>query len=86
MLGDERDAIMRSGVAHVIHVGQLSHDEMARSFVLAAAKIIRFRETHNPPFIAKLYRPEKRTEYHTVAGAIKLVLTLEEWKRAGGRS
>jgi len=23
---DERDAIMRSGVAHVIHVGQLSHD------------------------------------------------------------
>lgn len=77
---------MRSGVAHVIHVGQLSHDEMAQSFVLAAVKIIRFRETHNPPFIAKLYRPEKKTEYRTVAGAIKLVLTIDEWRRAGGRS
>ena len=43
---------------------------MAQSFVLAAAKIIRFRETHNPPFIAKLYRPEKKTEYRTFAGAI----------------
>ena len=72
---------MRSGVAHVIHVGHLSHPELAASFVLAAPKLIRFRESHAPPFIAKLHRPERKTPYRTVAGAIKLVLTFEEWER-----
>ena len=70
---------MRSCVAHVIHVGHLTHDELAESFVLAAPKIIRFREAHEPPFIAKLYRPEKKTEYRIVPGALKLVLTRDEW-------
>jgi hypothetical protein len=72
---------MRSGVAHIIHVGHLRHDDLATSFVLAAPKMIRFRETHQPPFIAKLYRPEKKSEYRTVAGPLKLILTRDEWER-----
>jgi hypothetical protein len=80
---DERDAIMRSGVAHIIHVGKLRHEELADSFVLAAPKIIRFREKYPPPFIAKLHRPEKKTDYRVVAGELKLVLTREQWERYG---
>lgn len=72
---------MRSGVAHVIHVGHLGHPELAASFVLAAPKLIRFRESHAPPFIANLHRPERKTPFRTVAGAIKLVLTFGDWER-----
>lgn len=80
-VGDERDAIMHSGVAHIIHVGHLRHDDLATSFVLAAPKMLRFREKHQPPFIAKLHRPEKKSNYLIVAGALKLILTREDWER-----
>lgn len=78
-VADEREAIMRSGVAHVIHVGHLTHPELATSFVLAAPKLVRFREAHAPPFIAKLHRPERKTAWRTVAGAITLVVSAEDW-------
>ena len=77
---DERDAIMRCGVAHFIHVGRLTHEELAASFVMAAPRLIRFREKYEPPFIARVYRPEKRSPYLTVPGAIKMALTLPEWE------
>jgi hypothetical protein len=71
---------MRSGVAHFIHVGQMSHGELAASFVMAAAGLIRFREKHGRPFIAKVYRPVQKTPYRTVPGDIRMVLTLAEWE------
>jgi hypothetical protein len=70
---------MRSGVPHFIHVGHLRHDELAASFVLIAPKLIRFREKHAAPFIAKVYRPEKKSPYLTVPGGIKMALTLTQW-------
>jgi hypothetical protein len=54
---------------------------MAASFLLLAPRIIRFRERHGRPFIAKCYRPEKKTPHLTVPGAIKMVLTLDEWEQ-----
>jgi len=77
---DERDAVMRSGVPLFIHMGQLPHPELAASFVLLAPRLIRFREKHAPPFIAKAYRPEQKSPYRVVPGAIKMVLTLAEWR------
>lgn len=70
---------MRSGVPLFIHVGQLKHSELADSFVMAAPRLIRFRESHDPPFIAKVYRPEKRSPFKTAPGAIKMTLTLSQW-------
>ena len=71
---------MRSGVPLIIHVGRLKHQDLAASFVLLAPRIIRFREKHTPPFIAKAYRPEQKSPFRTVPGAIKMVLTLAEWR------
>ena len=73
---------MRSRVSLFIHVGQLKHSELAESFVMAAPRLIRFREKNAPPFIAKLYRPEKRSRFLTVPGAIRMTLTLSEWNAA----
>lgn len=76
---DERDAVMRSGVALFIHVGQLKHSELAASFVMAAPRLIRFRDKYDPPFIAKVYRPEKKTAFVTVPGKVAMSLTLHDW-------
>jgi hypothetical protein len=70
---------MRSGVPLFIHVGKLRHQDLAASFVLLAPRLIRFREKHRPPFIAKVYRPERKSPFRTVPGAIKMVLTLDTW-------
>lgn len=79
---DERDAIMRSNVAQFIHVGHgMTHAEIAASLVLAGPRIIRFREQHKPPFIAKVYRPEKKTPFRTVPGRIEMALTLDQWRK-----
>lgn len=79
---DERDALMRSGVAQFIHVGHLKHEDLAASFVMLAPRMITFREKHGRPFIAKVYRPERRSQYVTIPGAIKMSLTYAAW-RAG---
>ena len=76
---DERDAVMRSGVALFIHVGQLKHSELAASFVMAAPRLIRFREKYDPPFIAKVYRPEMRSPFVTVPGRIAMSLSRHGW-------
>jgi hypothetical protein len=80
IVADERNAIMRCGVPLFIHVGRLKMQDQAASFVLLAPKMIAFVRKHGRPFIAKVYRPEQKTTYRTVAGPIKMVLTFEEWR------
>lgn len=67
---DERDVAMRSGLAlfHLIRCG--SHATLAPLMPGLAAKIIAFREKHEPPFIARVYR----------AGMVRMDLTLAEWE------
>jgi hypothetical protein len=79
---EELDAIMRSKVAHVIHVGRMPHAELARTVVLAPPTMTRFREKYEPPFIATLYRPEEKTRFRMVAGPLRMALAEERW-RAG---
>lgn len=78
-VAEERDAIMMRRVAHFIHVGRLRHSELAESFVLAAPRILRFRDRYPPPFIAKVHRPERKTPYRITPGAITMVLTHQQW-------
>jgi hypothetical protein len=53
----ERNAVMRHGVALLVIVGKSSFPELARAFVATLPRIERFLVNHDPPFIAKVYRP-----------------------------
>ena len=53
----ERDAVMRHGVALLVIVGKAPFQELASSFVATLPRIERFLVNHDPPFIAKVYRP-----------------------------
>jgi hypothetical protein len=48
---------MRHGVALLVIVGQAPFPELAKAFVMTLPRIERFLASHDPPFIAKVYRP-----------------------------
>lgn len=73
-VSDERDVAMRSGLAlfHLIKCG--SHTTFAPILVRLIPKIISWRESHEPPFMAKVYRH----------GQVRHSLSYEEWIRMPG--
>ena len=54
---NERDAVMRHGVALLVIVGKAPFPDLAGSFVNSRSVIEHFLGRHKPPFIAKVYRP-----------------------------
>ena len=54
---NERDAVMRNGVALLVLVGKAKHSELADGFIATLPRIEQFVERHSPPYIAKVYRP-----------------------------
>jgi len=54
---NERDAVMQHGVALLVIIGKAPYRELAKSFVATLTKIESFLDKHEPPFIAKVYRP-----------------------------
>lgn len=54
---NERDAVMRHGVALLVIVGAAPFADLARAFVATRPRIERFLKQNTPPFIAKVYRP-----------------------------
>lgn len=54
---NERDAVMRHGVALLVIVGAAPFPDLARAFVSSIPAIEHFLRRHKPPFIAKVYRP-----------------------------
>jgi hypothetical protein len=54
---NERDAVMRHGVALLVVVGAVPVPELAHNFVLTLPRVRRFLARNRPPFIAKVYRP-----------------------------
>ena len=54
---NERDAVMRHGVALLVIVGAAPYPDLARAFVTTLPRIERFLGSHRPPFIAKVHRP-----------------------------
>ena len=57
---NERDAVMRHGVALLVLVGAAPHAVLAHAFVMTRPRIEHFLERHAPPFIAKVYRPSPK--------------------------
>ena len=57
------------------------HEELAQNLVATVEKIQNFIENHQPPYIAKIYRPSpeftKNTKPRT--GRIELWLSHEDW-------
>lgn len=54
---NEREAVMRHRVALLIIVGKVPHAELAHNFVNTLPRIEAFIDDHEPPYIAKVYRP-----------------------------
>ncbi|HEU0300685.1 MAG TPA: hypothetical protein VFR37_14545 [Longimicrobium sp.] len=59
----ERDAVMNSGAALFILIGvDAPAAELAANFINTLPRITAFLDEHQPPFIAKVYRPNPRTD------------------------
>jgi PIN like domain len=54
---NELEAVKRHSVSLLIVIGKASFPKLADNFVASISKIERFLDTHEPPFIAKIYRP-----------------------------
>jgi hypothetical protein len=54
---NELAAVMRHGVALLVVVGAAPFPDLAGAFVATLPRIERFLAEHQPPFIAKVYRP-----------------------------
>lgn len=50
-------AVMEHRVALLIVIGKVPHADLARNFVNTLPKIETFLDEHEPPYIAKVYRP-----------------------------
>ena len=70
---NERDAVIRHGVALLVIVGAAPFPELASSFVATLPAIQNFLHNHKPPFIAKVYRPSpaERTQRSTTPGRVE---------------
>ena len=54
---NEKEAVIRAKAALFIVVGKAPHRELAENFVRSIRVVERFARRHEPPFIAKVYRP-----------------------------
>jgi hypothetical protein len=57
---NERDAVIERGVGLLVVIGKAPLPDLASSFVATLPRIERFIARHEPPFIAKVYRPSPR--------------------------
>jgi hypothetical protein len=54
---NERDAVIRHGVALLVIIGAAPFPDLARAFLATLPRVEHFLGRHRPPFIAKVYRP-----------------------------
>jgi predicted nuclease of predicted toxin-antitoxin system len=54
---NELDAVIRHGVGLLILIGAAPFSALAANFVMTLPRILAFLRAHEPPFIAKVYRP-----------------------------
>jgi hypothetical protein len=57
---NEKAAVERFNVGLFILIGDIKHIDLAYNFVNTYPRIIKFIEKNSCPFIAKIYRPEKK--------------------------
>jgi hypothetical protein len=78
----EIEVAMRAGLALFHLIGKLKHAELVEGLVLTMPRVIAFRHKHAPPFIASVYRPERKTAYLTVPGRVTMHLSHADWLKA----
>ena len=54
---NELATVMQHGVALLVIVGHAPYPDLARAFLATKGRILNFLERHQPPYIAKVYRP-----------------------------
>lgn len=54
---NQRDAIIENGAGVLMLLGNATFPELATSFLATRKQIERFIAQHEPPYIAKIYRP-----------------------------
>ncbi|MCG8360190.1 MAG: hypothetical protein MI920_31890 [Kiloniellales bacterium] len=71
---NERQAVIDHRVSLLVIVGHAPFPDLAQSFVATLPRIERFLERHEPPFIAKVYRPSpaETARRATARGRIEL--------------
>jgi hypothetical protein len=62
---NELAAVVQHRVAVLVVVGKVPLADLARSFVSTLPKIEEFVDAHEPPYIAKVYRPPPSELAHT---------------------
>lgn len=82
---DERDMVMRAGVPLFMLIGDTTHAILARNFIQTLPRVMAFLDEHDPPFIARVYRPSPVTAVADgKAGRVNLWLSLDEWRARFG--
>ena len=74
----ERDAAMNAGAA-VFYLTGKRNDEVISNLIATVPRIIRFREKHEPPFMARVTRPEAKFAVGSRPGGIEMSLSKDEW-------
>lgn len=71
---NERDAVIRHGVALLVIVGKAPFPDLARAFVASVPAVENFLHRHKSPFIAKVYRPPptETVRHSTAPGRVEL--------------
>ena len=71
---NERDAVMRHGVALLVIVGAAPFSDLARAFMTSIPAVQYFLRRHRPPFIAKVYRPSpaETARHGSATGRVEL--------------
>lgn len=71
---NERDAVMRHGVALLVVIGKVPFSELATNFVATLPRIEAFLDRHVAPLIAKVYRasPADRARDPAARGTVTL--------------
>ena len=74
-------AVIEHKAALLVVVGTAPFAELAKAFMTTLPKVLEFVETHDRPFIAKVYRPSPATlkRNATATGRVEL------WYPPGGR-
>jgi hypothetical protein len=79
--------VMRAGTGLIVLIGHATHEILALNFIQSFRKVTDFLDSHEPPFLAKLYRPDPVDDVqNNVPGRITLSLSYAEWKAGQGKS
>jgi hypothetical protein len=77
----ERDAAMRANIALFFLAGKLTHPQLAANAVATLSRIIAFRRKHEPPFTARVYRPDVLADLGSKPGRVEMWMTKELWEQ-----